>query len=1523
MAGLKFTFEADVQKLLQTRKEIGKLRKEIEKMPSDSPQIKVLQNRLEKLKEKYSKLESILSKVQLMAKEISKADDLIKQTQKQTEETEKATDNFKAEADSLAEIEKQSRKLTKEWLAMSDAQRKSSTGQEKANEIAIINAQRKIELDELRALQKEYVNTKKMQDLQEGSIKSLRAELSNLNAVYDSLSRSQRKGVYGKELLNGIQTVYKELVEAEQASGRFQRTVGQYERAWNGLGYQIQTISREIPNFFINLQTGIISLTNNIPYLADEIRKARIEYQRLKAEGQTAIPVWKQIVKSVMSPQTALIATISLFTLYRQEISEWIKSIGKAKEADDNLLSAEQELALARKSAWGNIAKEQSQLDILYNKLKNVTLSTTERNAAIREWVKNYKTHSDILDGEKVSIDKLKQSYAALSKEIYNKAVADKYSERAAELAVKIADARTKANYQLKDVLEAEAKSENAQREYEEKQRQYGNTDNYDEQQELLRFKMAASTAKNQLNSQQKIQEQLKKNLANLTDTYNVFIDQINKYQPFAAPKEGTYDYWQQQVEIADNALKQIQDSYLKVLKSGSTQGVPEEVAKQYNALIKQKTEAEEKLKIYDDKGLSKEYNSIVDQNQKISDLIDKQSIERKRREEDLENQVIQSRIDAMAEGEAKIRAQRELDNKKEIQDLKRQREDYIRTEIEFQKKIFNERERLSSTHIKNYKKKTFDPSSVSVDTTEWDTIIKNTQKRQAIDWYKPLLKQYQSYTDQRIAIEKEFNNNIALLREAREKAEKTGDTNEVSKVDRSIAKAISEKGKALMQHDFDILKKSPEYVRAFEDLKNTSSETLNSLLTQLEKAKGTAATILNPEDLREYTSTIQRIIDELDNRNPFQALADKLKILQQAERELTEAKNTLDKVNSGEKVASGTKFNTKTGKIDTTYLSAADALSRYNTAKDKSAKANNDFIKAEKAAKAVVDKLTHAITGVGDSIGGTSGEIISLIGNIALFTTDAIDGIATTAQIGKDAITAAEKAVAAVEKASVILGIISAGIQLMQQLNSILPTADRQYEKYAEKVSEINKLTEAVNEYRIAALEAQQAESKWFSEDNLRNLRDYKDLHDKVAEAYYGKAEEYQATYQNKSGGGWITNSWNWLLDNTYGKIWGIDFGRKYREGQTKAIENLRIETRKRSKGFLGTGIGGHSQETEDLVTWARRNGLGELFDNDDLINKTVAENILNNYGDKLVGQTKETLEALLELREKYDEYTQQLHEYVSSLYEPLVDNFVDSIWAWFDEGKDTLDSFKDYASDTFRDIVSDMLRTIVLDKVVGSFSDDIATLYEEYASGKLNEEELMRKVAERTEGLIGNYEKNIPTLENILENVNGYLEKAGIDMEGSSSQEASKKGFATASQDSIDELNGRFTALQIAGEEIKNQSVEQTRLLDSINSILLNIDPSQASFNIPDLSLNREALNSSFASDMAMRAESNAQLQAAIVNLTGEVQAIKNNVSEMLAFSAEDRLSMMGIEENTGKIAKQIPEASKNISRTIENKL
>ena len=1439
MAGLKFTLEADVKKLQELRKEIEKVTVAIGKLPSDSPQIRKLEAQLSKLRKEYDGIETLLSKVQLMGEELAKSEDLIKHTRKQTNETKKATEYFEAEAGSLAALEKQAKSLTKEWLAMSVVRRESETGRNKMNEIAKISAQIDIEKNNLRSLQKEYINAQKIQELQEGSIKSLRAELSNLNAVYDSLGRSQRKGAYGKELLNGIQTVYKELVEAEQASGRFQRTVGQYERAWNGLGYQIQTISREIPNFFINLQTGIISLTNNIPYLADEIHKARIEYQKLKAEGQAAVPVWKQIAKSVMSPQTALIAAISLFTLYRQEISEWIKSIGKAKEADDNLLSAEQELALARKSAWGNIAKEQSQLDILYNKLKNVTLSTTERNAAVREWVKNYKTHSDILDGEKVSIDKLKQSYAALSKEIYNKAVADKYSERAAELAVKIADARTKANYQLKDVLEAQAKSENAQREYEEKQRQYGNTDNYDEQQELLRFKMAASTAKNQLNSQQKIQEQLKKNLANLTDTYNVFIDQINKYQPFAAPKEGTYDYWQQQVEIADNALKQIQDSYLKVLKSGSTQGVPEKVAKQYNALIKQKTEAEEKLKIYDDKGLSKEYNSIVDQNQKISDLIDKQSIERKRREEDLENQVIQVRIDAMAEGEAKIRAQRELNNKLEIQNLKRRREDYVRTEIEYQKKIFTEQERLNSIYTKKYKKKTFDPSSVKVDTSLFDNAIEIISKRQLNDqirsqeeaWNEYIIK-YGTFQQKKEAITRKYTDAINKAANAGEAA--------------SLQKEFEE---ALANLDLSKLKDEINWEMIFGSISKATKEQLTKIKKQLQEFKKSPEfKNATPEQIQVIETAINSINDTLvDKGGFFGGLSNSLTEYEDVVNKVKEAQEELNKaLESGDEVAIE-KAQKKKNAAENTLANAQTNVEKSRDKAISNITAVADAMKQLGSAEfnlssfgSAVGGLVDALSESGSKIGGIIAAILSLLDEFGK------DG---GVEFGKNIV-------------NNVISAIGGTIEVpFKMLGIDLGLGGANYSDYNEMVAKYDVLLDVwdqlLDKKKAYINESYGAEATKAGKEALDLFKAERDITRELASERLdagASAGSHSMAYRMWQGSyKYEGQNWKDVAGEISSALGGVEFS---------SMWNLLYMS-------------------ADQLEWIKTNysGLWSQMDTD-----------FRGY-----------LDDIIQYGETEAEIIESVKEQITGIsFDSFRDSYVSLLSDLDSTNKDFADSFEEY------------LRKSILQSVIAkNYDTKIQELYDSWSKagedGVFSESEIDRLRAMQqsiTDAMLAERDR--------LEEVFGWS--------SSSSQEASKKGFATASQDSIDELNGRFTALQIAGEEIKSQSVEQTRLLDSINSILLNIDPSQASFKIPDLS-NREALNSSFAADIAMRAESNAQLQAAIVNLTGEVQTIKNNVSEMLTYSVEVMADQQTIAESSSALKKNLPKITQALDGIKQN--
>ena len=333
------------------------------------------------------------------------------------------------------------------------------------------------------------------------------------------------------------------------------------------------------------------------------------------------------------------------------------------------------------------------------------------------------------------------------------------------------------------------------------------------------------------------------------------------------------------------------------------------------------------------------------------------------------------------------------------------------------------------------------------------------------------MTEEYQSYTDQRLAIEKKFNNDLSALRTERSKYQNNGDTAKVAQIDRSIAEATKNKGKSMMGLAFEQLKQTPEYVRAFENLKNTSSETLSSLLSQLENAKQTAARVLNPEDLREYTSTIQSIMDELDSRNPLKALLDRKKELEEVGEELKRAKEQLDYVQAGGKIVTGiksTNFNKDTGaiEVENEYMSVAKAIEIYRKAQDKAAKSSNKFQKAEEEVADVVDKLFSSIKDVGDTIGGTSGEVLSFIGEIGLFVTSSINAWETASKAGS-------KAVQAVEKASVILAVISTVIQLMQKLSSLTKSAYEQYETYAEKVKEINTLKDAVNEYTIAVLEA------------------------------------------------------------------------------------------------------------------------------------------------------------------------------------------------------------------------------------------------------------------------------------------------------------------------------------------------------------------------------------------------------------------------------------------------------------------
>lgn len=1106
----------------------------------------------------------------------------------------------------------------------------------------------------------------------------------------------------------------------------------------NNVRMSMQQIARELPSLAMGPQMFFLAISNNIPMFTDALASARKEYEALTDAGKKATPVWKQVLSSLFSWQTAMSALITLSVVYGKEIGGWVKSLFGVKDAALSAAKAQEKVDESFRSSSRDVAEQVT-----------LVMSLSER----------WKELGDNMADKKQFITENKKEFGKLGVEVGN--VND-----AENLLVDNTDVFIGAM-----ILRAEA---------------------------AAAFKLATEQTEKALKKQNEIEERRKKG--------PTFWDKFRAN--FFSSASGSATYTRQAdaptaEQLSENATSALEEE----------QKAAEDTAKSYMDLFLARTkEWKERLKSAgikeDDGGKNK------DTGKSARDYQDELADARIRAQQKLEA----ARISVMQEGIRKRQALARQELDESLAQIDKEERDTLKKMDEAEKKrgVKSTPEERQAVRDNASQQRAMATMGYLKESYDIEKEFRDRNLREWVEYYK----EYGTYQEKRAALDKEYNHKIGQLYEERRKAEAEGDAAGVESLDLQIARATKDKGKELIKLDYKQLTESPDYIRAFENLRETSTGTLNSLLEQFEKAKQAAAQVLSPEDLREYTTTIREIMDELDSRNPFQALADRKSELAEAERELAEAQRNLETVNAGGRVSTGVRYNDRTGKMEETYLTAAAAMEKYNKAQDKVARSSSRVEKAEKEAADIVGELARAVGELGGAIGGQAGEIITLMGDVALFTLTTIDSLGKVAQTGVNAISA-------VEKASVILTIISAAIQLFQKISELGNNrAFRQYEAYAEKIKEINALTDAVNEYRIAALEAQQAESNWFSADNLKNLRDYRALHDEVAKAYADKAMESQAIYRNESGGGWLTGALNWVMGNLsalswwdeWRDIWGQG---DYKEGQTAAINNLRIETRKKSSGFLGTGIGGKSQKTEDLVTWARNQGLGELFDDEGLINKELAQSLIDNYGDKLVGQTKETLEALIELREKYDEYIEQLHEYVSSLYEPLTENFVDSLWDWFDNGKDALDSFKDYASDTFRDIVSDMMRTIVLDKVVGSFGDDIAALYEEYAKGKIDETELMKKVAERTEGLVGDYQSAIPELQNIMDLVGGYLKDAGIDIrqpEGSS--QSGRAGTVTSM---TEETAGRLEGIGNAAlDRIINIDNNLTRHLEGMATSL-----------------------------------------------------------------------------------------------------
>lgn len=268
-----------------------------------------------------------------------------------------------------------------------------------------------------------------------GSYNEMKASMLQLEKEYYNLSQAAREGAKGMDILNNIGKLNQQLKDIDAQMGNYQRNVGNYASGWNGLNVSIQQIARELPALSVSANTFFLAISNNLPMFVDELKKARIEYELAKKSNQTAIPVFKQVLSSLLSWQTALVVGITLLSSYGGEIAKWVSSLFDARKEIDYLKQLQEDLNKAQKEGVKNAQDEAVKLDILYRAAVNLNKPMGERKKAVEELKKQYPSYFKNISDENILAGKAADSYQRLSNAILASAKARAVQDRLVEQA--------------------------------------------------------------------------------------------------------------------------------------------------------------------------------------------------------------------------------------------------------------------------------------------------------------------------------------------------------------------------------------------------------------------------------------------------------------------------------------------------------------------------------------------------------------------------------------------------------------------------------------------------------------------------------------------------------------------------------------------------------------------------------------------------------------------------------------------------------------------------------------------------------------------------------------------------------------------------------------------------------------------------------------------------------------------------------------------------------------------------------
>lgn len=469
-----------------------------------------------------------------------------------------------------------------------------------------------------------------------------------------------------------------------------------------------------------------------------------------------------------------------------------------------------------------------------------------------------------------------------------------------------------------------------------------------------------------------------------------------------------------------------------------------------------------------------------------------------------------------------------------------------------------------------------------------------------------------------------------------------------------------------------------------------------------------------------------------------------------------------------------------KNGGASDEQLSVARA--KVMTAKNEvqSAQAKNDVSPDKRSVKEWEDlyktllECEKQFESIGNTVGGVAGKIISVAGNITTSSLSMINGIVQLVNMSSAGIqgtaVAAATAISTVEKASVILTIISAAMQIVNLFNS-----DDEKQEH------------------IEALQGRIDQLQW-ELDNADIVRLQENSGKAVERVRQALSETYQELLKNKLAVGDVAGAWRLLFTNVSSNSEVLE---KTAEKLAKAYANIEYTADK--------ALGGekYASAKEQLENIAQQQIL-------------IQEQIETEQSKKKSdgGQIEEWQRQIEELgQEAVQIINDMVEDIIGGSSSEIASELGDAFFEAFQAGEDYAEAWGDKVNEIVADVMKRMLVSKFLEEPLGEIFDKYKKKW--FPDGQFAG---LDAVISSLGGFASDLNAVGDDFATIWENLPDSV-KSMFDVTEEATREASEKGIATASQESVDELNGRATAIQGHTYSIS----ENTKIILSVVNMIL----------------------------------------------------------------------------------------------------